>query len=210
MNFDNFGPVIFFCTIIAGGVLFYERKKAARKQSSDEQEFWAREAKANETRRKDITFLNYIKIPVDTLPMEPSDNEEIRECQDTISILSQSRVLNLQGISNTDLKLEYGVANLPLLTEYDENYTVLLTTLVRWGEKLMEDGQTESAVTVLEYGISLNTDISKNYFLLADFYRTQRRPEEIERLIETASKISTVMKGPIIKKLNEFLEYAGN
>ena len=39
------------------------------------------------------------------------------------------KLLNLSGISNTDLKLQYGHANLDLLAEYDQNFSNLLRCL---------------------------------------------------------------------------------
>ncbi len=204
---DRFGPVIVLCTIIIGFVIFYERKKSDRKQSEGSRKFWELEEQSNFTRKKDISFLNYISIPLDTLPMAPNDDDEITEYQQSIKHLSQCKILNLTGYSNTDLKLEYGVANLTVLTEYDNNYITLVNTLARWGHRLFQLNRESEAVTVLEYGISIGTDVSRNFYMLADYYRQHGNTDEIDRLIDRADKINSIMKPSILKKLNEIRSY---
>lgn len=204
---DKFGPIIVLCTIIIGFVIFYERKKSDRNQSEGSRKFWEREEKSNFTRKKDISFLNYITIPLDKLPMISVDDDEITEYQECITNLSQCKILNLTGYSNTDLKLEYGVANLTILTEYDNNYNTLINVIAKWGHRLFQLNMESDAVRVLEYGISIDTDVSRNYYLLADYYRQKGEISEIDRLIDKADKITTLMKPSIMKKLNEIRSY---
>lgn len=204
---DKFGPIIILCTIIIGFVIFYERKKSDRNQAEGSRKFWEREEKSNFTRKKDISFLNYITIPLDKLPMVSVDDDEITEYQQTVTHLSQCKILNLTGYSNTDLKLEYGVANLTILTEYDNNYNTLINVLAKWGHRLFQLNMESDAVTVLEYGISIGTDVSRNFYLLADYYQQKGEASEIDRLIAEADKITTLMKPSILKKLNEIRSY---
>lgn len=201
--FENFGPVIVFCSIIIGALVLYESKKHERKSKAAKDSFWAREAKANTVRRKDITFLNYITIPVDSLPFIDTDDDEILEYHATIRTLCDKKILNLTGMTNTDLKEQYGVANLTALTEYDDNYTTLVNTITRWGTRLLALDYVNEAVTVLEYGITIGTDASRNYYMLADIYRNGGNIDKIDTLIEKASTINSLMKDSIIKKLNE-------
>lgn len=200
---DKFGPIIFLCTIIIGFVIFYERKKSTKIQAEGSRKFWEREEKSNFTRKKDISFLNYITIPLDKLPMETIDDDEITEYQQCVTHLSQCRILNLTGYSNTDLKLEYGVANLTVLMEYDNNYSTLVNVLAKWGYRLFQLNMDVEAVTVLEYGISIGTDVSRNFYLLADYYCKKQSVSDIDRLIAKADQITTLMKPSIMKKLNE-------
>lgn len=201
---DNFGPVIIFCTLIICALVFYEIRKSRRNLDKGERLFWAREHKANSTRKKDISSLDYIVIPTDKLPLTPSEDDEVAEYQQTILGLSEKKILNLSDKSNTDLKLEYGVANLTILTEYDNNYTTLINTLTRWGARLFQLEQTEDALRVLEYGISIDSDSSRTFYLLAEYYANTHRPDEIDRLIVKAENIHSLMKASIIKKLNEY------
>lgn len=199
--------VIIGITVVLGALIFYESKKSSYQRDKSEREFWDRESQANATRRKDISYLNYIEIPVDKLPLSSCDDEEITEYQNTIKGLASAKILNLSGMTNTDIKLEYGVANLTILSEYDNNYTTTINTLTRWGARLFELNMNEDAVTVLEYAISIGSDISRNYYMLADYYRKNNRPEEIDRLITSAESISSIMGNSIITKLNEIRSY---
>ena len=202
MDYRNFGPVIFLCTVIIGFVIFYENKKANRKKAESKQHFWDRENQANSTRKKDISNLDYIIVPLDRLPMSPSKDDEVSEYQQIITNLSTKHILNLSDKTNTDLKLEYGVANLTILSDYDNNYTTLINTLARWGARLFQLEENTDAITILEYGIEIGTDISRNFILLAEYYSSMGRIDEIDRLIEKADNINSIMKPSIIKKLN--------
>lgn len=199
--------VIIGITIIIGALIFYETKKSNYQRDKSEREFWDRESQANSTRRKDISYLNYIEIPLDTLPLSSCEDEEITEYQNTIKTMASKKVLNLSGKSNTDIKMEYGVANLPILSEYDNNYTTTINTLTRWGSRLFELNLNEDAITVLEFGISIGSDISRNYYMLADYYRKNNQPEEIDRLITIAEGITSIMGKSIVTKLNEIRSY---
>lgn len=198
----NFGWVILFCTIIIGLLILYECKKHSRKSDSAKASFWAREARANAVRRKDISNLNYINIPDSVIPSDTSD-DEINEYRTTLLNLRTRKILNLSGLTNTDLKEKYGVANLSALSEYDENYITLVNIIARCGARLIELGNTSLAVTILEYGISIGTDVSRNYYMLAELYRKDNNISGIDSLIESADKLDSIMKAPILSKLNE-------
>ena len=57
--------------------------------------------------------LRYIKIPLETFPTHLlNDDAAVMECIETIESLTSMKIVNLTGWSNTDLKLEYGTANI--------------------------------------------------------------------------------------------------
>lgn len=90
-------------------------------------------------RKKDISGLDYIRIP-DTLTCPDTQDERILKEWHTIEALKEKKILNLSGFTNTDLKLEYGVGNLTKLTDYDNNYVTLSRSLARIAELLTEQG----------------------------------------------------------------------
>ena len=201
--FENFGPVIFFCTVIIGMLILYESKKASGKKDAASRDYWDREARANSVRRKDITFLDYISVEPDNLPFIETDDIEILEYQDTIRRLSSKKILNLTNVSNTEIKEAYGVANLDTLSDYDNNYTTLVNTIVKWGRRLIDLGYTKEATAVLEYGIQIKSDASRNYYMLADLYKKSGDTDKIDGLIEVASSLNSIMKDKIIAKLTD-------
>lgn len=190
--------------IIAVCVFSYFRKKQSNKQQAVTDRFWERENAANQVRRKDISGLPYINIPLENFPIGICKNEALSEYENIIKDLAQSQILNLANKTNTDLKLEYGPANLSHLTECDQNFSTLCKTIAAYGECLLKLGYESEARTVLEFGISCGSDVSKNFLLLAEIYRKNGCAKELEALKEHANKLDSIMKKSILQHLEEF------
>lgn len=197
--------VILFCGLIA-----YEGRKHKKQRANQEKSFWAKENAANNVRRKPLDDLEYITIPSDTLPMNlMTDHGEVSECLQIIRELSAEKIVNFTGISNTDLKLQYGAPNINLLTEYDQNYTLLARTLQKWAEILYKNGYVAETKNILEFAISTRTDVSKSYYLLADIYIQQGESEKIQNLIDVAGGLKSALKGSIVRTLQELNQHNG-
>ena len=194
---------LIFWSIVLGFLLLYERKKHSREAERREAEFWQREDKANNVRRKDITQLPYINIPYDSLPFISDAHGEIASCQKELLAFKDSKLLNLSGLSNTDLKLMYGVANLPQLSEYDDACTAMYRVIANLGSHLSKEGYHSEAIAFLEFGIEAGSDISRNFYTLADEYARAARYNDIKKLIERADKLNSPIKTSIVNKLNE-------
>lgn len=173
--------------------------------------FMEKERESNSVRKKDISSLEYINIP-DTLPYlnTPREslndsNPEIAKYINKINSLKDSKILNLTGISNTDLKMQYGPANLATLSEYDDNYTELVRTIAELTHKLIEINELDNARPWLEYSISINTDIKSCYTDLADIYILAGRPEKVRDLISKARHLNSINKSVIIDNLTSKL-----
>ena len=197
MNFIIISSFLIFCIIF-----FFALQRSKHAEKKIEQDFWERERRSNFTRKKSLDGLNYITIPEGILDMHPTCmTEEIDSCLLDLHDLSSCRIVNLTGLTNTELKLEYGTANITILSEYDFNYTNLVTSLQRLAELLHEGGDDVHAVEVLEFAVSTGTDVSKSYFLLAELYQAAGTPEKIESLIRRAENIHSLMKNTIVQKL---------
>jgi len=182
-------------------------RKSKKQSSEQEKSFWDRETEANSVRRKSLDGLNYIHIPMEDFPTHLlNDNATVMECIDILKTLSTQKIVNLTGMSNTDLKLEYGTANITLLSEYDQNYTLLVRTLQKWADALAEAGYIDEAAVPMEYAISVNTDISRTYYMLADYRISQGESFRVEQLINTAEKLNSANKDSIIRNLKEKIE----
>lgn len=152
------------------------------------------------SRKKDISNLNYITIP-DTLPFVDTDVETIKKAQNDLAELKEKKILNLTGMSNTDLKIKYGVANLSVLSEYDENFSKLCRAIVRLSAALKENGFDEQAEAFLEFGIKCGSDVSANYFMLAEYYLEKGNTKGLSRLKTSAQALNSLSKNVILKKL---------
>lgn len=137
-------------------------------------------------------------------------NEAIsEECKEILRSLSTQKIVNLTGYTNTDLKLSYGTANITCLTEYDQNYTLLVSTLQKWAEALYRGGEKKECRQVLEYAVSVGTDVSHTYFLLADLYDEEGESDLKYSLIEKASGLSSLSSKVIVRTLQGSGPYSG-
>lgn len=184
--------------------LTYEISKHSKMDAEKERSFWAKEHRANNTRRKSLDNLPYITVPLDNLFMELlPDDEQAAEYKATLRTLSESQIVNFTGITNTDLKLKYGAPNIDLLSRYDQNYTVLARTLNQWASCLHKNGYSREAREVLEFAVSTGTDISSSYKLLCDIYQEEKTPEKIQELYPTVEALNSAMKNTIVRILQE-------
>lgn len=250
-------PILFGLTFIIIVFLAFSksRDKNAKKNSES---FWQKERSSHFVPKQDISGLDYLTIPYDSLPFRfvtpgghspvpspentfpPEDGSAntnegfefsvespvtsgesayVRAAEHTAPLahelsaterelcnLSDSKILNLTGISNTELRLTYGTANLDLLTAYDQNFTTLIRTLQKWGTQLVSAGNPSDAITVLSYAVSIGSDIAGTYALLARLYKEQGQLQKIEELKVSAEALTTLMKPSILRDLEQISE----
>jgi tetratricopeptide (TPR) repeat protein len=130
-----------------------------------------------------------------------SEDPLIREYQETLFALSKEPIVNLTGISNTDLKLTYGAPNINLLTLYDQRYTTLARTLQSWAKALYDRGFADKAQSILEFAVETRTDISGTYKLLASIYRENGQTDKIRELIPVACDLNSPLSSHIVSML---------
>ena len=200
----------FLASFIVLCVLFnISSRRVSRKSEQREEDFWKKELESNSVRKKSLDTLDYIHIPVDLLPFDTAEDDEyLQGCEAEVLALKDEKIVNLTGISNTDLKLEYGTANITVLSQYDQNYTALVCGLQKWGQALYDRGRYEDAAKVLEFAAKTRSDITATYRTLADLYRTKLgyNEEEIKKkidgLIPIAKNLNALSKSTILKVLD--------
>lgn len=187
--------------------LQYEIRKDSRSSKRSLELFWKKEQGSNLTRKKDISELSYLTVSLDSLPMEDHEDETINSYRDLIRNYSGRKMLNLSGLTNTELKYRYGAANITLLSEYDNNYTAFVSMLQKWAQRLMDKGYEADAQRVLEFSIhSCLTDVTGAYRLLARIYHNQNSADKIDSIIHIIPRSSIRDK----EKLTQELEAVKN
>lgn len=210
MKFPFFASFIIFVLVLQHNI-----RKGKKTSEQSEAEFWKHEIKANDVRKRSLEDLDYIAFeatpffPINLLDAEScpqflTDNPEVKEILSRFLFLEQQKMVNLTEFTNTDLKYKYGVANLPTLTEYDSNYNELITLLHSYGSIFEKEGYEAQALSVLEYAISIGSDISGTYTLCGNIYEKNQQWDKIAWLKKEAEKISTSRKASIVRKLQEF------
>ncbi len=196
---------IFTLFIIFIAWFTYECKKHSKISESSSNEFWAKESLSNNTRKKSLDNLNYTIVNPENLPVDNHGDSEINDYIMIINDLSSKRLFNTGNATNTELKSEYGVANLPTLQEYDSNFVLFEDTIYKWGVKLNNLHFEDESIEVLQYGIDSLTDISGNYKLLGDLYLKKNQLDKIEALIDRADNLDSLLKTSTIQYLKNLL-----
>ena len=198
-------PILFFSFfIIIISVINFFASKASRKDKEKQDAFWAKEGQANSVPKQDISLLPYITLEEDLFCLHFED-EVLTALEAQVLSYKGKKILNLTGVSNTDLKLLYGSTNLPFLTQCDENFTNLCKLIFDWGKALIDTGHINEARTVLEYGIHIGSDITGNYTVLAHLYLDQKASYKIDELLSYAQSLNSLSKDTIILKLKELV-----
>lgn len=183
---------ITFCIILT---YYLQKGKADQKKVDDA--FWEKERMANSVRKKDISKLDYINIPLEKIPVKLDTSTE-----KNFFALAQKPMLNLTGISNTDLKLEYGTANLNVLCEYDENFTDMVALLPEYANELYEAGHIDTARELLEFAVNAKADSRKIYHQLATIYKESAQAEKLSYLETACETLPELTKNAIKKDLS--------
>ena len=266
-------PILIGLSLII--IVFIQFSKSREKNvKKNSEEFWKKERESKFVPRKDISSLDYITIPYNSLPFRyytpghgapvlltgnvstprtPTDfsdstgqfsvtaemtdklhavdellselasensltgefsaprtaeyaaplSEELADVEFELCKLADCRILNLTGISNTELRLTYGTANLDPLMSYDHNFTALIRSLQKWGSLLASAGHPEEAITVLSYAVSIGSDIAGTYAVLARLYKARGEFSKIEELKVSAEDLTTLMKPSILRDLEQ-------
>lgn len=185
--------------------LTYELKKHDKLEKNALNDFWRREEEANLVRKKPLDNLNYVEIPFDFIPESLlADNEEVKDCLELLNKLSEKKIVNFTGFSNTDLKMEYGAANLTELSQYDENYTLYARTIYKLANLYYQNGYESNARVLLEKAVESGTDISGNYLLLAKIYQEHKEADKLNSLLRSAENLRpAASKKNLIRSLEE-------
>ena len=194
-------PIFTIIIVIFLAILTFQTRKTTNAQEEVEEKFWAREREANATRRKDISNLDYITIPDGLFPLNLDSAVE-----NQLAGLIGKKMLNLTGMTNTDLKLEYGVQNLDELTSYDDNFAEFIRLSPDYAKELIAAGQTNDARNILEFAVNNLADSCSIFDILSSIYVEAGETSKISQLISLAEKLDSLSKNIILDDINKKLQ----
>jgi len=208
MKFPALATVIFFCIW-----LHFTLNRVSNADLKKRKSFWDRERQSNNVRKKSLDDLDYITIPLSDLPFGLlPDADSVIDSENIVKELSKEKIVNLTGLTNTDLKLMYGTANITPLSSYDQNYTSLVTALNKWGKELYIYGRYPEACRILEFAVNTKTDVTETYKLLCEMYQTKMElssldaEEKIKNLLPIASSLRSLSKDRIIDVISSYVD----
>lgn len=175
------------CYVVSRNV---SRFKKTHGQSHEE--FLDQESRANSVRKADISALPYVEIPLDELPLDALSACGYSALAEKLRALASVKILNLSMYTNTELKLMYGPANLTALSDCDDAYTSLIMLLNKIGASLLEADRPDDAEKFLSFAISIGSDITTSYTMLATLYAKKHDINRIDRLIGNADSLTSL------------------
>lgn len=175
------------CYVVSRNV---SRFKKTHGQSHEE--FLEQESRANSVRKTDISALPYVEIPLDELPLDALSACGYSALAEELRALASVKILNLSMYTNTELKLMYGPANLTALSDCDDAYTSLIMLLNKIGASLLEADRPDDAEKFLSFAISIGSDITTSYTMLATLYAKKHDINRIDWLIGNADSLTSL------------------
>lgn len=175
------------CYVVSRNV---SRFKKTHGQSHEE--FLEQESRANSVRKADISALPYVEIPLDELPLDALSACGYSALAEELRALASVKILNLSMYTNTELKLMYGPANLTALSDCDDAYTSLIMLLNKIGASLLEADRPDDAEKFLSFAISIGSDITTSYTMLATLYAKKHDINRIDLLIGNADSLTSL------------------
>lgn len=175
------------CYVVSRNV---SRFKKTHGQSHEE--FLEQESRANSVRKADISALPYVEIPLDELPLDTLSACGYSALAEELRALASVKILNLSMYTNTELKLMYGPANLTALSDCDDAYTSLIMLLNKIGASLLEADRPDDAEKFLSFAISIGSDITTSYTMLATLYAKKHDIKRIDWLIGNADSLTSL------------------
>lgn len=200
---------LFLVTFIVFIIWFRVKMKQNNSTTSEENTaFWERERQANFVRKKDISQLERLSVDLSTLPFTDNPDEREAELAAAVRKNAGTKMMNLSGYSNTDLKEQYGTGNLDELTQWDQNFMYFVRSLNQWGVYLCKIKDYSRSKLVMEYSVEIGSDISTVYTTLGEIYAREKNYAKIDELISLVENSSFPLKNSILKKLKlSKLEY---
>lgn len=186
--------------------LTFRIKSLDAKQEKQQADFWSKERQANATPAKDISNLRYITIPINKFPLNFSDDEKVIEIENELKELASHKLLNLSGMSNSDLKITYGLPNFETMSKIGEDFDRSCVLLNSYAKALVEANMTKDAQTVLEFAIGVGSDLSESYIMLADIYKKSSQSEKLNFLREQISNSNMLLKNHILNKIDDSVQ----
>ena len=96
--------------------------------------------------------------------------------------LRDKTLVNLTGMTNTDLKLKYGILNFKKLSEYDDNFTKFVSMLPDYYNRLKEAGYESLGNELLDFAVEQGADSKNVYSLLANAFISMSKADRLAEL----------------------------
>jgi len=193
-----------FLTVFVVFVIFLaiRYRTITKNQFKHINDYWERDARSNRIPAVDLASVTYLIVPADAIPYGVIADEDVASIEQSLQEISGHKLLNLNGMDNAAIKETYGTANFETMLAFADEFDQFQMLLVDYAKALIEHDCIPQAIQVLEYGVSIGSDISSNYTLLGDCYVTAHTPEKIHELKEKLQQLHLLLEPSICSYLD--------
>ena len=164
-------------------LLVISSRKHRRKQEEINKRFFEAENAANQVRKKELEQELYYVADLSRLPEIPeSDPHKVLRAS------KRPMIYFRQPLTNLELKQMYGLAQMEIIAQHEENFNEYLKSLTNWANELVESGQETDAIFVLDYAISLGAEFRNTYKLAADLYTKREDIHNLDYLVDKINR----------------------
>ncbi len=183
-------------------------QKRQKAHQANKEAFWGKERQSLVVRKKDIPAELYFHPDISCLSFPDLALDAAskikyealkKQLHDSLSL----PMLSFHDMSNTDLRLTFGTANQPVITQAEENYEAFLNFLYEYATLMKQHGKNSEAIAALEEAIRLKSDICQHYFLLGELYQAESDREALDVLIALAKDMTSASKQRILNHLTK-------
>lgn len=182
---------------VAISAFFLLSRRHSKKQEEIKARFFEEEEAANSVRKKDIEPELFYTPDLSVLPPLPPDDPH------QIERAAKRTMLRFpQPMTNLELKKNYGLAQMDIIAQYEENFSEYLKALTKWGVATATENPAD-ALTILETVAALGGEFRDTYKTAADIYAARGDSEKLDALFTRAEE--NYFRDPSIKR--QILDY---
>ena len=164
---------------------------SSRRHKQNLAKFLSDERDANLSRKKPIDPDAFIVPELKNLPILTNGSHigslSYEKQQIAIIFSSKPMIHFREKKTNLEIKRAFGVSNLELVSEYEENFDRYCGFMVDWASALIAEENFFAAEKVLLESIKTGSELTKSYTLLADLYFLQKKHDKLDELLVMAS-----------------------
>jgi len=160
----------------------YMARRHRSKQENIHERFLDEEDAANAVRKKELEPEIFFVADLSGLP-EISEDDPYQ----VVRAAKRQMIRFTEPVSNLELKQKYGVSQMDIIAQYEENFNEFLKALTNWAEGLADEGNGRSALAILEYALTLGSEFRSTYKLAADILAAYQDAGALETLLDFTS-----------------------
>ncbi len=185
MNLLPLTSILLFCVI-----LNYAIRKSNIRDRDDSLRPSGKNIHKTGTPEKTLSDIHFISFPADLLTEITTENPKIIDNLTTLRRLAKAQVINLEGMTNDEIRDTYGDSNFETLSMADQRYMTLCRVLQTLSEECFKNELPGEAEKFLQFAVDINTDFLPIWQSLGEYYLDTGRSDSLRDLRDKAFSLT--------------------